>query len=78
MAKKRIFVGYEYKDAFDSVCELIKGGCLNDLNYTLSGDKVISDGTYEYELSRKASAQSEKVKFTFDPSHVFYLSNLPL
>ncbi len=76
MAKKRIFVGYEYKDAFDSVCELIKGGCLNDLNYTLSGDKVISDGTYEYELSRKASAQSEKVKFTFEENGATWFKGL--
>ena len=64
MANKRIIVGYEYKEAFNSICALIKGGCLDGLNYKLIGN-VISDGMYEYELSNESAVKTENDKFVF-------------
>ncbi len=65
MSKKRIFVGVEYEDAFESIYTLIAGKCFDGLPYSV-GDGVISDGTYEYVLSDKKREASEQVKFTFE------------
>lgn len=76
MAIKRIIVGYEYKDAFDSICKLINGGCLDGLNYSILSDTVISDGAYEYELSSSASSKTEKEKFAFKENGATWFKGL--
>ena len=65
MIKKRIYVGLEYKDAFDSICSLIKGGCLDGLNYSVSNG-IISDGLYEYELMLTSNNRESDLKIGFD------------
>lgn len=64
MAKKHIYVGNEYAKAFESICELIRGGCFDGLGWYIQNN-VINDGVYEYELSTSASKVSEAVKHAF-------------
>ena len=61
---KRILVGNEYKQEFESICALIEGDCFGNL-YNVRGG-VILDGAYEYVLSDKVTKSAEEVKFTFD------------
>ncbi len=65
MIKKKIFVGVEYEDAFHSIYTLIEGKCFDGLPYSVA-DGVISDGTYEYELTDQRREISEQVKFAFE------------
>ena len=61
---KRIYVNNEYKKAFESICQLIDGGCFSGLGWKVS-DGIISDGVYEYELTTVFKGDSEKVKHGF-------------
>ncbi len=75
MAKNHIYVGNEYKQAFDSICELIRGGCFSGLNWSVRGD-VIDDGVYEYELSAAASGRTESVKHGFTKDGATWFKSL--
>lgn len=61
---KRILVGNEYKQEFESICALIEGDCFGNL-YNVRGGAIL-DGAYEYVLSDEVSKSKEEVKFTFD------------
>ncbi len=65
MIKKKISVGAEYKNAFDSIKTLINGRCFDGLPYTVDGD-VISDGAYEYVLSERSNNKDKREKFIFE------------
>jgi len=65
MAKKNIYVNREYEKAFDSICKLIQGGCLNGLGWS-AADGIIDDGTYEYQLSSVYTDKSKAVKHGFN------------
>lgn len=54
MAKKQICVGAEYAKAFESICELINGGCLSELGFKVK-DGYIDDGINEYRLAKTES-----------------------
>ncbi len=64
MAKKKIYVGAEYSKAFESICELIKSGCLSELGYKVI-DNVIDDGVNEYVLIEKENQRSNVKKHGF-------------
>ncbi len=65
MAKKQIFVGLEYKDAFDAICALIKNNCFEGSSYSVI-EGVISDGEHDFHLSTKKGAENAKQKFLFE------------
>ncbi len=75
MANKQIFVGNEYKEAFNSICSLIEGGCLTGLKYTISNG-VISDGVYDYVLSEQSGEESESVKHGFRKNGATWFKSL--
>lgn len=62
--KQRIFIGNEYKESFNSICELILGKCLDSSKYSCSNG-VINDGVYEYVLSEQAGENAQSVKHGF-------------
>ena len=64
MGMKKIYVGSEHRRAFESICRVIEGHCLDDLGYTVRGN-VICDGVYEYEMSDHADRSENVEKFHF-------------
>ena len=62
--KQQIFVGNEYKEAFNSISELIKGDCLDKNKYTFYNG-VISDGSYEYVLTDQIGDTTQTEKHGF-------------
>ena len=63
----KIYVGYEYKEAFDGIATLIQGGCLEGVGkkYTFFNG-VISDGTYQFELLEQSSELGKSIKHKFE------------
>lgn len=64
MDKRKIYVGIEHKNVFDSICALINGKCFEGLNYSAKNG-IISAGDFEFVLSEKKTTKKEEQKFTF-------------
>ncbi len=56
----RIYVNREYEKAFDSICQLINGGCFKGLGWKVVNG-IINDGVYEYQLTTVYTEENKKV-----------------
>lgn len=61
----RIYVNREYEQAFRSICQLIQGGSLNGLGWSVDNG-VIKDGVYEYQLTDVFTDEKEQIRHGFE------------
>lgn len=65
MELKKISVGREHKQAFESICSLIDFGCFEELNIKRVGG-AITDGVYVYEFLEDKEKEQSNTKHGFD------------
>ena len=65
MAKKKIYVNRDYEQAFNSIYNLIQGGCLDGAGWKVNNE-IIDDGVYEYQLSSVYTGKDKTEKHGFN------------